>query len=336
MKTDSFAKMGFCEFPTPLTEMTGLEKELRTDKRLFFKRDDTTIVGLGGNKNRKLEYVMSDVRKQAADTVITWAGPQSNHCRQTLSFAVKMGLECHLVLNGEESSEVQGNLLIFKIFGAHLHFEPNEDLCDQRCKELAEQLTRQGKKPYYVPIGASYELGSVGYVECAKEIGEQLGALGLTADHIFLPSGSGGTQTGLVVGAKRYLGSCQVHGVAVSRSEAEQKAKIMDQSAKLISFLGWTDFEITAQDVIVNDRHVGEGYAIPTEDGMDAMLRVGRSEAVLLDPVYTGKAMAGLIEELPSLKTAENGVIVFLHSGGWPAVFKFNDCINQHIESRKA
>ncbi len=332
MSYDSFKRIGYCEFPTPLTEMTRLEKELQTDKRLFFKRDDTTVVGLGGNKNRKLEYVMEDAKQNGSDTIITWAGLQSNHCRQTLAYAVKMGLECHLVLNGEESNDVQGNLLIFKIFGAHLHYEPVEELCDQRCKDLASELTKQGKKPYYVPIGASFPLGSIAYVDCAKEIGEQLKELGLVADHIFLASGSGGTHTGLLVGAKRHLGSCQVHGIAVSRSEAEQKAKILEQSTELISLLGWRDFEITAADVMINDRHLGDGYAIPTEDGMKAMIRVGRSEALLLDPVYTGKAMAGLIEELPFLNTRENGVIVFLHTGGWPAVFKFNDCINQYID----
>ncbi len=331
MKLDEFERVGFCQFPTPLIEMFGLEKELRTDKRLFFKRDDTTIVGLGGNKNRKLEFVMAEARRQGADTIITWAGLQSNHCRQTLSYAVKMGLECHLVLNGEESDDAQGNLLVFKVFGAHLHYEPDEELCDQRCKELAARLEKEGKKPFYVPIGASYPLGSAAYVDCAREIGEQLSEMGLVADYIFLPSGSGGTQTGLVVGAKNFLGSCQVHGVAVSRSEAEQRVKILDQSAALLELLGW-DVTIGSEDVFINDRHVGEGYAIPTEDGMDAMMRVGRSEAILLDPVYTGKAMAGLIEELPTLKTRENGVVVFLHSGGWPAVFKFNDVINGHID----
>ena len=333
MEVDKFGKIGFCEFPTPLEEMIGLEKELKTDKRLFFKRDDTTIVGLGGNKNRKLEYVMAEARQQGADTIVTWAGLQSNHCRQTLSYAVKMGMECHLVLNGEESNDVQGNLLIFKIFGAHLHYEPDEELCDQRCRELAMELDKQGKKTYYVPIGASFSLGSVPYIECAREIGEQLKTLGLVADHIYLASGSAGTHTGLLVGAKRYLGSCQVHGAAVSRSETEQKAMVMDQSARLIDYLGWTDFELTAEDIFINDRHLGEGYAIPSEDGVNAMLRVGRSEAILLDPVYTGKAMACLIEELPLLKTRDNGVVIFLHSGGWPAVFKFNDYINQHINS---
>ena len=331
MEVDKFEKIGFCEFPTPLDEMTGLEKELKTDKRLFFKRDDTTIVGLGGNKNRKLEYVMAEARQQGADTIITWAGLQSNHCRQTLSYAIKMGMECHLVLNGEESNDVQGNLLIFKIFGAHLHYEPDEDLCDQRCRELAAELDKQGKKTYYVPIGASFPLGSVPYIECAREIGEQLKTLGLAADHIYLASGSAGTHTGLLVGAKRYLGSCQVHGAAVSRSEAEQKTMVLDQSVRLIDYLGWTDLKLTTDDIFINDRHLGEGYAIPSEDGVNAMLRVGRSEAILLDPVYTGKAMACLIEELPSLKTRDNGVVVFLHSGGWPAVFKFNDYINQYV-----
>ena len=332
MNTEKIERIGFCKFPTPLTEMPRLQAELQTDKRFFFKRDDTTIVGLGGNKNRKLEYVMADVRAQGADTVITWAGLQSNHCRQTLAYAVKMGLECHLVLNGAESDDVQGNLLLFKVFGAHLHYEENEELCDQRCRELAQKLAGQGKKPYYVPIGASFPLGSIAYIDCAREIGEQLGQLGLTPDHIFLASGSGGTHTGMMVGAKRYLAGCRVHGIAVSRSEAEQRAKIVEQSADLLAYLGWSDLNIDDGDILINDRHIGEGYAIPSDDGMDAILRVGRSEAILLDPVYTGKAMAGLIEELPALKTGENGAIVFLHTGGWPAVFRFNDDLNEYID----
>jgi D-cysteine desulfhydrase family pyridoxal phosphate-dependent enzyme len=334
MNIDTLEKIGFCKFPTPLEEMTGLEKELKTDKRLFIKRDDTTIVGLGGNKNRKLELVMAEARRVGADTIITWAGLQSNHCRQTLSYAIKMGMECHLILNGEETNDVQGNLLIFKIFGAHLHFEPNEDLCDQRCRELVTELIQKGKNPYYVPIGASTSLGSVAYIECAREIGEQLSELGLVADHIYLASGSAGTHAGLLVGAKRYLNTCKIHGAAVSRSEPEQQAKVLDQSTRLIDYVGWTDLELTTEDIYINDHHLGEGYAIPSESGVSAILRVGRSEAILLDPVYTGKAMACLIEELPALKTRDNGVIVFLHSGGWPAVFEFNDYINQYIISQ--
>ncbi|MEA4812740.1 MAG: D-cysteine desulfhydrase family protein [Anaerolineaceae bacterium] len=334
MYTYDFETLGFCEFPTPLQAVLNLQRELKTDKPLFFKRDDTTMIGLGGNKNRKLEYVMADAKKQGADTIITWAGVQSNHCRQTLAYAVKLGMECHLVLNGQPTAEPQGNLLVFQVFGAHISFEPVEALCEQRCLELVEKLRQEGRHPYFVPIGASIPLGSLGYVDSAREIGEQLALFGLVPDHVYLASGSAGTQAGLLAGAKRYLPGCKVHGVAVSRDEASQQAKVLEQTQDLLDFLHWGDLKLSLEDVIINDRHLGEGYARPTTDGLEAMAKVGRSEAILLDPVYTGKAMAGLMAELPHLEMRQNGAVVFVHTGGWPAVFSFNKEVAAYMQQK--
>ncbi|MGI6250089.1 MAG: D-cysteine desulfhydrase family protein [Anaerolineaceae bacterium] len=331
MKNETFEKVGFCYYPTPLEEAIGLEKELGTNKRIFWKRDDTTSVGLGGNKNRKLDYVLAQARSLGCDAVITWAGLQSNHCRQTLAFANKLGMECHLVLNGEEPDEYQGNLLVFLIFGAKIHFEADGEKCDARCQELVKQLTLEGKKPYYVPIGASYPLGSLGYIDSMREIGEQLAELGLVPDHIFLASGSGGTQAGSVVGALRYLPGTVVHGVSVSRSEERQQANVLMQCQKLVEFLGWNDLNPRMEDVVIDDTQLGEGYAIPTLAGLEAMRRVGKSEGILLDPVYTGKAMAALLKNLENLPLRENGVVVFIHTGGAPAVFHYRKAIQDYL-----
>lgn len=336
MMTKQFRSLGFCSYPTPLERAPGLEKALQTGKRIFIKRDDTTIIGLGGNKNRKLEYVMADAQDKGATVVVTWAGLQSNHCRQTLAFARKLGMDCHLVLSSEEPEVYQGNTLVFKIFGATLHFEPDGSKCEQRCLEICEELNRQGETAYYVPIGASYPLGSVGYIDSVREIGEQLAEQGLVADHIFLASGSGGTQAGAVVGALRYLPGTVVHGVAVSRDAEAQRANVYRQCVELIKFMGWDDLEIALEDVVIDDRQVGEGYAIPTEAGLSAMFRVGKSEALLLDPVYTGKAMAGLIATVDELETRENGAVVFIDTGGWPAVFFFNEAIQEYFMEKEA
>ena len=317
-------RLGFITTPTPFQEMKNLQKALNTETRIFFKRDDLTEVGLGGNKNRKLEYVMYEAYRQGADTIITWAGLQSNHCRQTLAYAVMLGMECHLVLNGAPPERAQGNCLVFDLFGAKLHYEPVEENCDSVCRELAEELKKQGKKPYYVPIGASIPLGSLGYMDCAREIAEQAKSLGVHIDHVFVGSGSGGTQAGLEIGRRLYLPDAVIDGVAVSRSRAEQAAKVGKICRGIVEYL---DLNLTVRDeeIVVHDEYYGAGYAIPCQAGNDAVRLVGRTQAILLDPVYTGKAMSAVVDMIRSGALEGSEAVCFVHTGGSPAIYAFNE-----------
>ena len=317
-------KLHIIPCPTPLYEMKNLRNVVGCKPRILIKRDDLTEVGLGGNKNRKLDYVMLEAVRAGADTVITWAGKQSNHCRQTLAFANKLGIECHLILNGSDDTPHQGNLFVFDIFGAQLHFEPDEEKCPERCEMLAEQLRREGKRPYIVPIGASTPLGSMGYVESTKEIAEQAAKMGIKIGHIFVGSGSGGTQAGIEVGARLYLPGCRVHGVAVSRGRMEQSEKVAAITNGVFERLDIPD-RVKASDILVHDEYFGGQYAVPTAAGNDAIRLVGKAEAILLDPVYTGKAMSGLLDFLKAGRLDDSEAVVFVHTGGAPAIYNFTE-----------
>jgi len=322
MQTNELNRVGFLHLPTPLERLSRLPQAVGTKCPLFVKRDDTTTVGLGGNKTRKLEYVAADALKKGADTLITWGGIQSNHCRQTAAYAAKLGMACHLVLNGRPSPEYQGNVLLFDLYGAQLHFEEEEDSCPDACLNLAKALTEEGRKPYYIGIGASSPLGVLGYVDCAREIQAQAAKAGVEITDVFLPSGTGGTQAGLILG---FHGTgVRVHGISVSSDEKKQKGKlrrVLTQTCEAFpDQFGWTE-----EELLVDDRFVGAGYAIPSQQGNAAIRLLGRTEALTLDPVYTGKAMAGMLDWLASEESRWAKGVVFVHTGGSPAIFRFAD-----------
>ena len=322
MQTSELNRVGFLHLPTPLERLNRLPEAIRTECPLFVKRDDTTTVGLGGNKTRKLEYVAADALKMGADTLITWGGIQSNHCRQTAAYAAKLGLACHLVLNGKPSPEYQGNVLLFDLFGAELHFEEDEDACPDACLKLAQTLKDQGRRPYYIGIGASSPLGVLGYVDCAREIQVQAAEEKAEITDVFLPTGTGGTQAGLILG---FHGTAvRVHGISVSSDVEKQKGKlrrVLTQTCE--AFPG--QFAWNEEELLVDDRFIGAGYAIPSEQGNAAIRLLGRTEALTLDPVYTGKAMAGMLDWLASQESRQAKGVVFVHTGGSPAIFRFAD-----------
>lgn len=306
--------------PTPLEEMPRLRKALACKPRLFVKRDDTTTVGLGGNKNRKLNFVMADALAQGADVIITTAGVQSNHCRQTLAWSRRLGMDCHLVLTGDEPKVRQGNLLIFTIMAADLHFIGENGDPEGVMEQIAEQERRRGRKPYLVPIGASVPLGALGYVESVLEVAKQAGEAGVEFGHAFLPTGSAGTQAGAEVGAREAYPVMRIHGVSVSRDAAGQKAKVADLVNQTYAFLGIAK-AVDAGDVIVYDEYYGGTYGVATQAGIEAIKLVGRTEGLLLDPVYTGKAMSGMIDLLKKGALDDAGAVLFFHTGGSPALF---------------
>ncbi|MDR3258646.1 MAG: D-cysteine desulfhydrase family protein [Fusobacteriaceae bacterium] len=317
-------RLELISYPTRLEELKNLRKVLNAKQRLFIKRDDLTEIGLGGNKNRKLDYVMKEAVDNGADTIITFGAKQSNHCRQTLAYAVHLGLECHLFLTGEDDTPHQGNLFIYDIFGAHLHFVEDENDFPIVSENLTAELIAKGKKPYVIKFAASSPLGALGYIDSIQEISEQAKVVGADIGHLFLASGSGGTQAGAEVGARLFLPNAKIHGVSVSRKYDEQAPKIADLATQTATFIG-RNFIFEKSDIIIHDKYFGEKYGIPTVLGIDAIKLLGRTEAILLDPVYTGKAFSALLDLLQKGELDDGRDIAFLHTGGYPAIFNFTE-----------
>ncbi len=322
METFFRPHLGYISRPTPFVELANLRRSIGAKPRIFMKRDDLTEMGNGGNKTRKLDFVMYDAREIGANAVVTWGGPQSNHVRQTIAYAVKLGMESHIVINGEMTDDPQGNLFLFGIMGATLYYETDETKCPARCEEIAAQLTEAGKKPYFVPLGASNPLGTIGYIESMKEIAEQSAALDIAIGAVFVATGSAGTQAGLEIGQRLYLPHAKVNGVAVSRETAKQQANVGALIKDTIEYLN-LDMSVEASDIIVHDKYYGERYGIPTQAGNEAIKLVGKTEGIILDPVYTGKAMSGMIDLLQTGSLDEYEAVVFVHTGGSPAIFNY-------------
>jgi len=315
-----FPRVGVFPRPTPFEEMPNLRAAVGARPRLFIKRDDATLVGLGGNKTRKLDFVMADARNAGADVIVTWAGVQSNHCRQTLAFARRLGMDCHLVLTGDEPALRQGNLLIFTIMGAELHFIGEDGDAQAYATDLTEKLRAAGHRPYYVPIGASVPLGAIGYAESLVEVAQQSEALGVKAGHVFLATGSAGTQAGAIVGSRVASPTTRIHGVSVSRAAPPQQESVARLTNETFELLGLAD-RITPDDVIVHDQYYGERYGVATPEGIEAIKLLARTEGLILDPVYTGKGLAGLLDQLRRGNLDDADAVAFIHTGGFPAIF---------------
>lgn len=315
-----FARINAFPRPTPLEEMPRLRTALGCKPRLFVKRDDATVVGLGGNKNRKLDFVMADAQAQGADVIVTTAGIQSNHCRQTLAYARRLGMECHLVLTGDDPPERQGNLLLFTILGAELHFIGSEGDPGATMEVLATELRRDGRRPYVVPIGASVPLGALGYVESLMELGGQAKEAGIEIGHGFVASGSAGTQAGAEVGAREFCPGMRVHGISVSRDAEVQAEKVATLATATYQLLG-LDETVTPGEITVHDNYYGGQYGVATPEGLEAIRLLGRTEGLVVDPVYTGKALAGMIDLLRRKVLDDAEAVAFFHTGGFPALF---------------
>lgn len=310
--------------PTPLHELPRLREAINCKPRIFIKRDDLTGVGLGGNKIRKLCYVLAQALEQKADVILTWAGVQSNHCRQTLAMAKKLGMDCHLILQGDEPEIYQGNTLVYFLLGATMHFVGKDGDGEGETNRIADHLRTLGKNPFVVPIGASNPLGILGYIECVKEIAEQVADLGITINHAILASGSGGTQAGAEIGVREFYPSMKIHGISVSRDQEEQQAKIASLMNDTYRFLGLTH-KVSSKEISIFDQYYGGEYAVPTKDGIAAIKLLGKTEGLLIDPVYTGKAMAGMIDLLKKGQFDDAETILFFHTGGFPAIFAYAD-----------
>ncbi|MGH7418305.1 MAG: D-cysteine desulfhydrase family protein, partial [Candidatus Rokuibacteriota bacterium] len=279
-------------------------------------------LALGGNKARKLELLLGEARAQGADVIITVGAAQSNHARITAAAARLLGWEAILVLTGEEPAEAQGNLLLDRILGAEVRFinTTDEYVLMGIVQDLARELTGRGRRPYVIPRGGSTGLGAAAYLEAGLEAFGQLNALGVRADAIVHASTSGGTQSGLLTAAKWSRAGVSVTGISAGPPAATVTQRVTGIVRDLGRLLD-TEWEVHPDDVLVYDDYVGEGYGIPTVGTIEAIKMVARTEGILLDPVYTGKAMAGLIDLVRRGTLARGQTVLFWHTGGVPALF---------------
>lgn len=307
--------------PTALEESPRLSKELGIT--LFVKRDDNTGLALGGNKARKLEYLVGEALELGADTLITTGAPQSNHCRMTAAAAAKVGLACHLVLNGTTLAVKQGNLLLDELLGARVHFLGSDDasLAPARMQELADELAAGGARPYLVPLGGSCAVGAIAYVTAVEEMLAQSAAQhDQHFDYIVHASGSAGTQAGLIAGVKYFGLPTRVIGISVSRPRPRLEREVMELCRETLAH-GGADVPVTESDVVVYDEYVGRGYGLPTAASTAALELFARREGLILDPVYTAKAAAGLIDLVRRGCIPASSRVLFWHTGGMPALF---------------
>ena len=328
---DKSKKIPLAFLPTPLEYADNLTKLLNGPK-LFFKRDDCTGLAFGGNKTRKLEYIMADVLEKQADTIITIGGLQSNWARQTAAAARKLGLKIILVLNAKEPEEYQGNLLLDSILGCDIRFKPYTDEEEQREEAgetpitgvIAEEVKRNGRIPYIIPLGGCNPIGNLGYINAIKELKKQSEEKNINIDYIVSAVGTGGTQAGIELGLKLYEMNTQCYGISISRHIKPKSQEIADLCNQTVKYFKLECSQFSPDEITVNYDYIGKGYAIPTNEGIEAIRIVAQTEGIILDPVYTGKAMAGLIDLIKKGKFKKNENIVFLHTGGEIANFAYN------------
>jgi L-cysteate sulfo-lyase len=315
-------RVPLAHLPTPLGELPRLSRTLG-GPRLWIKRDDLTGLAGGGNKARKLEFFLADALAQRATTLITTGAPQSNHALQTAAAAARYGLQCVLVLRGMMPPAITGNLLLDRLVGARIRWTGDRDR-NEVMEEVAEEERAAGRKPYIVPYGGSNALGASAYVLAMEELARQAAQQGLHFDHIVFASSSGGTQAGLVVGARAVNFAGRILGISVDQPEERLRATVLDLARLAIAHLQFR-FEITPDEVLVNDRYRGQGYAIMGEPEREAILLAAQTEGLLVDPVYTGRALAGLIDLVRKGEFSRQETVLFWHTGGIPALFAYAD-----------
>lgn len=328
MHLSRYPRVRLGHLPTPLEPMDNLSK-LLGGPRLWIKRDDCTGLSTGGNKTRKLEFLMADALEQGADVVITQGATQSNHARQTVAAACKLGLECHILLEDRTGSEsdaynYNGNVFLDQLHGATVEKRSGGTDMAAEMVSLAERLKSEGKRPYIIPGGGSNEIGALGYVNAALELLSQANDMGLRIDHLVHATGSAGTQAGLVTGLAACHAGIPVLGIGVRAPKEAQEANVFALAQKTEAKLGLTGV-VTRDQVVANCDYVGEGYGLPTDSMLEAVTLLARYEGILLDPVYSGKGMAGLIDLIRQGHFSQDENIVFLHTGGSVALFGYPD-----------
>ncbi|MCB8979982.1 MAG: D-cysteine desulfhydrase family protein [Ardenticatenaceae bacterium] len=308
--------------PTPLEKLERLSKHLGGPD-IYMKRDDQTGLATGGNKTRKLEFLVADALAQGCDHLITTGAPQSNHCRQTAAAAAHFGLGCSLVLRGSAPAQMQGNLLLDRLLGAHLYWTDDTPRHEVMA-EVANEQRVMGHKPYIIPLGGSNVMGATSYVLAMEELMGQLAAASINIDFIVFASSSGGTQAGIVLGAEVYGFRGHVLGISVDHPAEDLQIQVSALATATATHLGVANVSI-ANRVEVNDDYLGDGYAMVGETEREAIQMVAQLEGILLDPVYTGRAMGGLIDLIRWGAFTRGQSVLFWHTGGAAALPAFVD-----------
>ena len=327
MLLHKFPRVPLAHLPTPLEHLPRLSAELGGPE-IYVKRDDCTGLATGGNKTRKLEYSMAAALDMGADTVITVGAVQSNHVRQTAAAAARLGLRCEVLLEHRVPDPTDyyrnsGNVLLDRIFGANLREYPGGADFDAEMEKVADEVRDAGGTPYIIPGGASNAVGALGYVNCAVELLGQLSDRGLDVGHIVTATGSAGTQAGLVVGLKALGSTIPLLGIGVNAPQRQQEEKVFKLACETAEYIGRPGC-VLREDVVANCDYVGAGYGIRTESMNEAVLLLARTEGLLFDPVYSGKALAGMIDLVRKGELAGDS-LVFLHTGGVAGLFAYAD-----------
>ncbi|MCP5082978.1 MAG: D-cysteine desulfhydrase [Alphaproteobacteria bacterium] len=326
---DQYARLSLCHQPTPIEPMVRLSEHLGGPS-LFIKRDDCTGLASGGNKTRKLEFLVGDALSQNADMLVTQGAIQSNHVRQTAAAACRAGMKCHALLERRVPDraadyENTGNVLLDKVFGATMEFRPAGLDMNAEALAVTEKLRSEGHRPYFIPGGGSNAIGALGYASCAQEIANQSQASGTEFQWLVMATGSTGTQAGLVAGFHAIGFDLPVMGVSVRQPRERQVEAVLGLTKKTLEKLEAP--AIAASKILVDDGYVGEGYGIPAPSTLEAISLAARYEGILLDPVYSAKGMAGLAGLIRQgfFKPSDN--VLFLHTGGSVALFAYEDVI---------
>jgi D-cysteine desulfhydrase len=323
--------------PTPLVELPRFSVALSRGSggpRIFIKRDDQTGLATGGNKARKLEFLIGDAIFRGCDTLVTGGAAQSNHCRQTAAAAAACGLDCHLALGGSAPDSPEGNLLLDLFLGAHIHW------CSERRKgedlpSIAESLLREGRKPYLIPYGGSNAVGALGFAAAAGELANQLAESRIGASRVVFASSSGGTQAGLMLGSRLYGLKAALLPICIDKAEgdsidfADRVLEIANEAAGTVGL----ERSFARADVILERGFTGGGYGVVGDLERRAIGLLARTEGILVDPVYTGRALGALIELAESGAFRRDEVVVFWHTGGTPALFAYPPEILQRDEA---
>ena len=326
-----FPRVHLAHLPTPLERMDRLSEALGGPE-IWIKRDDCTGLSTGGNKTRKLEFLMAEAQAEGADLVMTQGATQSNHARQTAAFAARLGMDCHILLEDrtgykDENYNHNGNVLLDVLHGAT--YETRNAGLDMNAEKesVAENFRGQGKRVYTIPGGGSNTTGALGYANCALELVGQANDRGLVIDHIVHATGSTGTQAGLVTGLKALNANIPVMGISVRAAKEAQEENVFKLATATADVLGCPGV-VSAQDIAANSDYVGEGYGLPTEAGIDAIRMFAKLEGLLLDPVYSSKGAAGLIDLIRKGHYKKGERVIFLHTGGSVSLFGYLNALS--------
>lgn len=326
-----FPRVHLAHLPTPLERMDRLSEALGGPE-IWIKRDDCTGLSTGGNKTRKLEFLMAEAQAEGADLVMTQGATQSNHARQTAAFAARLGMDCHILLEDrtgykDENYNHNGNVLLDVLHGATYETRNAGLDMNAEMESVAENFRRQGKRVYTIPGGGSNTTGALGYANCALELVGQANDRGLVIDHIVHATGSTGTQAGLVTGLKALNANIPVMGISVRAAKEAQEENVFKLATATADVLGCPGV-VSAQDIAANSDYVGEGYGLPTEAGIDAIRMFAKLEGLLLDPVYSSKGAAGLIDLIRKGHYKKGERVVFLHTGGSVSLFGYLNALS--------